>query len=48
MWGYAFVYRPLVEGKWLGIAVIVASGLIGIAIGKTVRRRVENIDYSRH
>jgi hypothetical protein len=46
LWGYAFVYRPLVEGRWLFVISVVAAGLFWTGLKEAARRKAESIDYT--
>ena len=45
LWAYEFVYEPLVQGRWLFIASVVAAGLFWTAVKGAARRKAESIDY---
>lgn len=46
LWGYAFVYQPLVQGRWLFVISVVAGGLFWTGLKETARRKAESIDYT--
>lgn len=48
LWGYTFVYEPLVAGKWLTVMLFVAACLFWIALREAARRKAESIDYRHH
>jgi uncharacterized membrane protein len=47
LWGYAFVFEPLMAGKWLTVILFVAACLFWIALKEAARRKAESIDYRR-
>ena len=48
LWGYAFVYQPLVQGRWLFVFSVVAASLFWAALKEAARRKAESIDYRSH
>ena len=47
LWGYAFIYEPLVRGRWLFVGTILAGVLFWAGLKEAARRKAESIDYSR-
>jgi len=45
LWGYAFLYEPLVQGRWLFVVSVVAVGLLWTALKEAARRKAESVDY---
>lgn len=46
LWGYTFIYQPLVQGRWLFVVSIVAGGLFWTGLKEAARRKAEGIDYT--
>jgi hypothetical protein len=47
LWLYAFVYQPLVAGRWLWVATFVAATLFWMALRSAAQRKADSIDYRR-
>jgi hypothetical protein len=47
LWSYAFIYEPLVQGRWLFAVSLVAAALFWAGLRETARRKAESIDYRR-
>ena len=47
LWTFWFVYRPIVEGRWLFVISIVGGGFFWAALKEVARRKAESIDYRR-
>jgi len=46
LWGYAFIYQPLIQGRWLFVISVVAAGLFWTGLKEAARRKAESIDYT--
>jgi len=46
LWGYAFIYQPLIQGRWQFVISVVAAGLFWTGLKEAARRKAESIDYT--